>query len=147
VTVIVNSVEIARPIEDVFDYLSDQSNELHWNPSVESMEKLTDGPVRVGTRYRAKWKGAPSIVTECTRYARPHGWSYRNGGPIAVAFDCDLEPTATGTRLVVRFDATPRGWFHLVFPLFLREIRKQERENMRCIKQVLEAHEPTPAGA
>jgi uncharacterized protein YndB with AHSA1/START domain len=138
-TVITNSVEVARPIEEVFDYLSDQSNELHWNPAVEAMEKLTDGPVRVGTRYRAKWKGAPVVETECTRYDRPHGWTYRNGGPIAVTFDADLEPTATGTALRVRFDATPHGWFRLVFPLFLVVIRKQERENMRCIKRVLEA--------
>jgi uncharacterized protein YndB with AHSA1/START domain len=138
-TIIINSVEIARPVEEVFDYLSDQSNELNWNPSVESMEKLTDGPVRVGTRYRAKWRGAPTIMTECTRYDRPHGWTYRNGGPIAVTFNADLAPTATGTALCVRFDARPQGWFRLVFPLFLLVIRKQERENMRCIKRVLEA--------
>ena len=138
-TIIINRVEIARPMAEVFDYLADQSNELHWNPSVESMAKLTDGPVRVGTRYRAKWKGAPTIVTECTRYDRPHGWTYRNGGPITVTFDADLAPTATGTALRVRFDASPRGWFRLIFPLFLLIIRKQERENMRCIKRILEA--------
>lgn len=137
--VISNQVAIERPIAEVFDYLSDQSNELHWNPSVEAMEKLTDGPVGVGTRYRAKWKGAPTIVTECTRYDRPHGWTYRNSGPIAVTFDADLAPTATGTALRVRFDASPQGWFRLVFPLFLLSIRKQERENMRSIKRVLEA--------
>lgn len=137
--VIMNSVEIERPIEEVFDYLSDQANELHWNPAVESMEKLTDGPVRVGTRYRAKWKGAPTIVNECIRHDRPHGWTYRNGGPVAVTLDIDLAPTAAGTALRARFDATPNGWFRLIFPLFLRVIRKQERENMRNIKRVLEA--------
>lgn len=138
--VISNQVTIERPIAEVFDYLSDQSNEVHWNPAVEAMEKLTDGPVGVGTRYRAKWKGAPPIISECTRYDRPHGWTYRNGGPIAVTLDIDLTPADAGTVLHSRFDATPHGWFRLIFPLFLLNIRKQERENMRCIKRVLEAH-------
>lgn len=137
--VIANSVEIERPIEEVFDYLSDQTNELQWNPAVVSMEKLTEGPVRVGTRYRARWKGSPAIESVCIRHERPYGWTYRNDGPIAVTLDIALEPTATGTALRAHFDATPNGWFRLFFPLFVRSLRKQERENMRCIKRVLEA--------
>lgn len=31
-TIIENTTEIARSREDVFDYLSDQGNEVHWNP-------------------------------------------------------------------------------------------------------------------
>ena len=69
----------------------------------------SDGWIDGLARYRAKWKGAPVIVTECTRYDRPHGWTYRNGGPIAVTFDADLTPTPTGTALRVRFDASPQS--------------------------------------
>ena len=38
--------------------------ELEWNPRCRAMEKLTDGPVGVGTRYRAKWKGSPHVELE-----------------------------------------------------------------------------------
>jgi hypothetical protein len=41
----------------VFDYCSDNRNELEWNPSAISIEKLTDGPVGLGTKYLARWKG------------------------------------------------------------------------------------------
>ncbi|MEY2455013.1 MAG: hypothetical protein QOK06_107, partial [Acidimicrobiaceae bacterium] len=48
--------------EQVFDYLSDPVNELEWNPKVEIMERLTVGPIGVGTRWRAKWSKS-KVVT------------------------------------------------------------------------------------
>ena len=70
-TLIENVIEIARTPEDVFDYLSDMGNEVRWNPDCVSMEQLTDGPVGVGTRFRAKWKQGPVVFTEVTAYERP----------------------------------------------------------------------------
>jgi hypothetical protein len=50
VTVISNTVEIRCTPEEAFDYLSDHRNELEWNPGIESIGKLTDGPVGLGTK-------------------------------------------------------------------------------------------------
>ncbi len=143
--VIQNTVDIDRSPEDVFDYLVDLRSELDWNPGVESMEKITDGPVGVGTKYRAKWKQSGSIVVECTRFDRPRGWSYLNGGPVSVDLDVSLAPRGDGTRLESRFDAHPHGWFRLVFPLFLLVMKRQERKNMANAKQALERRND-PAG-
>ena len=95
-TVIENVIEIARTPEDVFDYLSDLGNEVRWNPDCLSMERLTDGPVGVGTRFRAKWKQGPVIFPEVTAYERPRNWTYANGGSIACVMDITLEPTSSG---------------------------------------------------
>ena len=138
-TVVENSVEIARPPEVAFDYLSDMRNELKWNPDCQRMEKVTDGPVGLGTRFRAKWRASGVVEAECLRYDRPRGWTYLNGGPVEVRLDVDLTPTPAGTRLVSRFDAKPRGWFHLVFPIFLLVIRRQEKTNMANAKRAVEA--------
>ena len=61
-----------------------------------------------------------------------------NGGPITVVFRGRLEPVAEGTRLSVDFDARPRGWFRVVFPVFLLKLRKGEKANMSHIRNVLE---------
>src|SRR6186997_93710 len=99
-TLIENTIEIARTPEDVFDYLSNMANEVRWNPDCLSMEKLTDGPVGVGTRFRAKGKQGAVIFTELTAYGRPHSWTYENGGSIACVLSVALEPTASGgTRM------------------------------------------------
>ena len=137
--VIENSVEIARPIEDVFDFTSDMRNELKWNPDVESMEKITQGPVGLGTRYKAKWHTSPPVTTECTHFDRPSRFSYHNGGSIEVDLIISLTPTAGGTMLRSRFNAKAHGFFRLIFPIFLIVLRRQEKTNMANVKRFLES--------
>jgi len=80
--VIRNSVVLRCSPEVVFDYLSDHRAELDWNPKCEVMEKLTDGPVGLGTKYRAKWKSSPYVELETMAFDRPRSWTMHNGGPI-----------------------------------------------------------------
>ena len=137
-TVITSTTLIDRLPEDVFDSCVDLRNELEWNPDVEKMEKVTDGPVGVGTRYQAKWKQSKVIDVECTSYNRPHTWTYLNGGPVVVVLTIHLSPEGQGTRLEATFDATPKGMFRLVFPIFVRVMKRAERKNMTYIKTALE---------
>jgi uncharacterized protein YndB with AHSA1/START domain len=137
--VIENTVEISRTREEVFDYLADQGNEVHWNPDCLSMEKLTDGPVGVGTRFRAKWKQGPVIESECTLFERPRTWRYENGGPVSVALTVTLEAMPSGgTRMTSSGVWTPHGWFRLAFPLFIRVMRRAERSVVANARQALE---------
>ena len=136
--VIENSVQIERSPEEVFDYLVDLRNELEWNPDVQSMEKLTDGPIGLGTRYVAKWKQSGLIEVECTRFERPQRWAYTNGGPVSVVFDVTLTPQESGTLLASLFEAHPNGLTRLFFPILLQALKRGEKQNMRCIKAALE---------
>ncbi|ABA59429.1 hypothetical protein Noc_2987 [Nitrosococcus oceani ATCC 19707] len=49
-----SSIVIARPVEDVFRFISVDffSNYPKWSPEVVELEQLSDGPVRVGTLGR-----------------------------------------------------------------------------------------------
>lgn len=137
--VIESSAVIERNVEDVFDYLIDLRHELEWNPGVESMEKLTDGPIGIGTRFLAKWKQSKHVEVECVALDRPHSWAYTNGGPVSVTLTVTLAPHPTGTRLGSRFEARPHGWMRLAFPVFMLIMKRQERENMVNLKRALEA--------
>ncbi len=137
-TTITNTALIQRKPEEVFDYCVDMRNELEWNPSAQSMEKMTDGPLGVGTRFRAKWKQSQLIDVECTAFDRPKGWTYVNGGPVVITVTIRLTPTDYGTELHTSFDAVPRGWFRLAFPIFVQVMKREERANMTRIKDALE---------
>ena len=50
---IAGDIVIDRPVEVVFDYVADQSNEPRYNPQMVRAEKMTAGPVGVGTRFRS----------------------------------------------------------------------------------------------
>lgn len=141
-TVITNSVSINRSPEEVFDALSDPRAELSWNPKVQKMELITDGPLGVGTKFGAKWKLSRDLILEITRFDRPQGWSQRNGGPVTVNLDITLSPDGSSTLLQSRFEARPNGAFRLVFPLFLIAIKREEKTNMALIKKWVES---TPA--
>ena len=141
--VIRNSVIVRCPPEVVFDYLSDPRAELEWNPKCERMEKLTDGPVGVGTRYRAKWRSGPTVELETVAFERPQCWTMHNGGPIEVSFTCRLEAVPEGTRLDAQFEPTPHGWFRLIFPVFLVMIRREESANMGYLRDAVERRAST----
>jgi hypothetical protein len=133
-----NSVVVRCSPETAFDYLSDHRAELEWNPKCQVMEKITPGPVGVGTKYRAKWKSSPIVEIETVAYDRPRSWTMHNGGAIETTFTCRLEPVSAGVRLHADFDPTPHGWFRLVFPLFLLMARRDERANMNYLRDALE---------
>jgi uncharacterized protein YndB with AHSA1/START domain len=136
--VLKNSVVIECTPEQAFEYLSDPRSVLEWNPACRQMVKLSDGPVGLGATYRAKWSNSPHVELETVAFDRPRSWSMHNGGPIEVSFIGRLEAVPEGTRLAVEFTPTPHGWFRLIFPLFLKGMRRQEQQNMLLIKGALE---------
>ena len=137
--VIENSVEISRSPEDVFDYLSNVRNEPSWNPDCEWVEATSDGPIGVGSRFRAKWKQGPVIETSITRFQRPRRWTYQNGGPVSLVLEITLEATpAGGTRLTSVGTWSANGPMRLIFPLFVRTMRKAEVEVMSNLRRALE---------
>ncbi len=136
--VIENSVQIDRSLGEVFDYLVDLRNELEWNPDVQSMAKITDDPIGVGTKFLAKWKQSKLIEVECIRFERPYRWAYSNGGPLTVVFDITLTPQGNATLLASRFDVRPRGLMQLFFPIVLQQLKRAEKQNMAHIKNALE---------
>lgn len=145
-TIIASTTTITRPVAEVFDFAVDLRNELHWNPKVERMTKITDGPIGIGTKMRGKWTKSKEIELECTRFDPPHGWTWVNGGPVSVTFDVTLTEVNGGTRLDSTFDATPNGLFRIIFPVFIRMMRKEEAQNMTLLKAHLEhrcATDPT----
>lgn len=52
------------PPEAAFRYLADFTNLPEWDPSITSVEKVTPGPVGVGSRFRVSMRflGLPSVL-------------------------------------------------------------------------------------
>lgn len=63
---------ISRSVEDVFDFVADERN--RYDPRIRRAEKLTDGPIGVGTRFRSESTSMGRTVEmeiEITEYDRP----------------------------------------------------------------------------
>ena len=135
-----NSVDIAVPPQEAFDYLSDLRNEAGWNPRMRSVRLLTPGPVATGSRYQARWAGGPDTVVEYTRFDRPDGWaSTGHSGMMTIRFSARVASAPPGSRLTVRMELIPRGPARLLQPLLRRRMQGVELDNMRRIKAALES--------
>ena len=137
--VLENSVELRRAPEEVFDYLSDIRNEREWNPTMQAVDMVTPGPLRVGSVYRARWKGAPTNTLKCIEFDRPHRWVHLSESSLwRVWFEGRVSETTDGSRFTARMEISANGFGKLLMPLFGRMMARQERANTRHISKALE---------
>ena len=138
------SILIGRPPEEVFAFCSDLRRELEWNPDARAVEKLTDGPVGMGTRYRARWARTGTTLVELVRFDPPHDWETASQAMgMEVRANGRVEAVPAGSRYTVRLALHPRGLARLLAPLALLAMRRQELRNMERIKRTLEATDET----
>lgn len=136
--VVRNTVLARCTPEEAFDYLSDQRNELEWGSSCEAVEKLTDGPVGVGTRYRAKWKGSPPAELEILTFDRPRSWTSVSRGSVEIHFTGTVEPTVEGVRVTGELRPAARGLYRLLVPVMTLLMRRDGPATVEGMREALE---------
>jgi uncharacterized protein YndB with AHSA1/START domain len=137
--IIVAEGDIRRSPEDVFDYCSDHRHEPEWNPMLKGAEKLTDGPIGVGTRYSLQFVKAPTMVMECTKYQPPTEWSLVGSSTSLTARGINrVSPAAEGAHLVMEMELEPHGVLKLVGPMLRRRMQTMFERDLENIKGRLE---------
>jgi uncharacterized protein YndB with AHSA1/START domain len=83
---IVSSIEIARPPEEVFAYVTDPSRLAEWQESLVSSRPEGGGPPTVGMRVvtvRRVGRRERTMTMELTDISAPRSWAARGiDGPI-----------------------------------------------------------------
>jgi uncharacterized protein YndB with AHSA1/START domain len=136
-------VLIDRPVDVVFDYVADQSNEPQYNPQMVRAEKITPGPVGRGTRFRsavASRGRTAEMLIECISYDRPRLFaSTTTMAQADISYTLTFEPTATGTRMRWSGRVRPKGAIRLAGPVITWLGRRQEQRIWASLKKHLEA--------
>ena len=137
------SVEINRPLEEVFSYVANPENLPEWSGIVLDVRK-EEGPLREGTRFTtvAKFLGRRfETPFEVVSYEHPRRSSHKSmGGPMPQEWTRTFEETASGgTRLRQVVEGEPGGFFRLAGPLLERAGRRQFRTDLENLKDLLEA--------
>jgi uncharacterized protein YndB with AHSA1/START domain len=136
-------IVIDRPVDAVFDYVADQSNEPQYNPQMVRAEKITAGPVGAGTKFRsavASRGRTAEMLIEITGYDRPHRLaSVTTMQQADIRYTLTFEPAGSGTRMRWSGQVRPKGAFRLLGPLIARMGRHQEQRIWASLKQHLEA--------
>ena len=140
-------IVIGRPVEGVFDFVADERNEPMYNAQMRRVEKLSEGPIGLGTRYQAEVVsgGRPvSMVIEFTEYERPRRLaSMTTMSSMDIAYTLTFEPVREGTRMRWAGEIEPRGVLRLMGPLIAWMGRRQELRIWTGLKGLLEGWERT----
>jgi uncharacterized protein YndB with AHSA1/START domain len=142
---ITTTIEINRPVEDVFAYVTDPARFVEWQQGVVSGHMDGDRAHRVGDRCVTTRKigGAErSVTSELTHIDPPNTWGVRAlEGPIRAIVDVTVSPLQDARRSRVKIDLefTAHGIGKLLVPLFVRpSARKEMPQNLDRLKQRLE---------
>jgi len=136
------AIIIARPVDEVFDFVADERNEPKYNPRMVRVDKLTPGPIAKGTRWLAtiESRGRPlEMDMEVTDYTRPNRLGSTTSMSTAeIRGAVTFEPDSAGTRMRWSWELQPKGMLKLIGPLFTRMGRRQEAEIWAGLKRYLE---------
>jgi uncharacterized protein YndB with AHSA1/START domain len=99
------SVVIVRPIQEVWDYISDAGNDPHWCEKVEEVHQQAGNGPGANARYRVthrpiRLKGPKQLAVSVEEYAPPRRLRLReedDDGVFNVTYE--LEPVGEATRL------------------------------------------------
>jgi hypothetical protein len=140
-----HSIEIRRPIEDVFAVLTDVTLTGRWYPAQVEEWWITEPPHGIGSVRRARVKVLgrsienDAVVTEHDppRRAAMKGLSASAPFEVTLAF----ERIDGGTRVVVDSDFHLRGVMRLIGPMFIRNYERGWDRGIASLKRMMESGE------
>ena len=107
------TIEVDRPVRDVFRYAGDFENVEQWDPGVSESRKVTPGPVDVGTAYSVVVKSGPLRIPmryTVTEYAPPNKVVLEGKGKRITALDSiTFEERPNGTEVIYTADLSFSG--------------------------------------
>ena len=117
----VDAIDLPLPPEEAFDYLADFSRTAEWDPGVVAGERLTQGAVGLGSRFRVvvSFLGRRlPLEYEITEFERPTRLVLRGGDASLTSIDeIVFTPRAGGTRVTYEARLELSGLRRLADPL------------------------------
>jgi uncharacterized membrane protein len=138
------SIEIHRPLQEVFDYVSDVGNYPEWMAHALEVLKDTEGPPQQNDRFTLAIRSVGrrfETPYERTSYEANRRYTDRAvGGPVPnQRWDSTFREVPGGTRLMRAVEAEPGGLLKLLEPLQKRAAQRQLGKDLKTLKDVLEA--------
>lgn len=140
------SIEIKRPVEQVFAAMADTSNQPLWDSALLEVRLIPEGPVNVGTKITEvrRFMGRASENTGEVTEFRPNARITRKsaGNPMTVVGTITFAATPSGTKINWRWDLQFSGFFTLFGQLIANSMKNGAENSLRGLKNHLEGKVP-----
>jgi uncharacterized membrane protein len=137
------TIEIARPRAEVAAFAADPDNVHAWYRNITRVEWLTERPLRVGTRlaFTAQFLGRRMAYTyEVVEHEPGERLVMRTAdGPFPMETTYMwIDGPGGSTIMALRNRGEPAGFSAIASPMMAAGIRRNNRGDLRRLKQVLE---------
>ena len=125
---------------------ADIRDERSWNPRIVKIEKVSEGPISAGTKFRGIYSGIGELTTELVVFERPRRFSFRSAGPrMRIERQFVVAPSHAGTTIDLKAELAPQSFFRLLMRLMAPIIRTQNEAAGERLKRVLSTNAPARA--
>jgi uncharacterized membrane protein len=137
-----HTIEIDRPVDEVFSFLADPENLPRWQSGLLEVRR-EPGPSGVGARHlevRSMLGKRIEQTLEVT--ALDPGAQFDLAvvqGPVQLTVRHTFERTDTGTRVSIVGEGDPGALFAFAAPVIARAIKRQSQADFQRLKTVLES--------
>lgn len=139
------SITIRSPLVDVFDYVSDMSNNPHWQSGMKSCVWTSEPPLRIGSTFEqhAEFLGRDMFSSFEVTAFEPNALirASSTSGPMPIEVSRSVFVTPDGdTTVEAMITGDPTGLFRIGEPLLRRLVARNVLQDYRRLKQVLEGN-------
>jgi len=137
-----DSITIDRPVDEVWAYVTDVTNDPAWHTDILEATKTSEGPIGTGTVWHARFKPAMGISEGDMRVVtfEPDRRQVMKGdiGPMHPTLTYLLEPSDGGTTFTRHVQISVSGWMKIMSPMMGMMLSKQNKGFLANLKRVLE---------
>jgi uncharacterized protein YndB with AHSA1/START domain len=140
--IIEGSVEIRKPVDKVFAYVTDAKSWPRWESAMLEAEQTSPGQVGVGTTFRGANKAMGrrmAWTSKITEYEQNKKWGETiTSGSMLIEEHLNFESIEGGTKFTIVYDMKVGGFLKLFAPMVVSTMRKQTKVNLGNLKSILE---------
>ena len=145
------STIIFQPVKQVFDFVSSPENDSQWQSGTLAAAKLPDGTSKTGSFFRSighllghRMQG----LFEVTEYEPDRKYGFKSlSGPLHTQTSYTFESASGDTKISISTQAHVVKFFEMNERVLERKMKKQLKENLVLLKDLLEAKRILPAPA
>ena len=134
---------INRPLQEVFDFMTNPANFAQWQNGTKSAKWASNDPVGVGSIFNSvgEMMGREmKMDLEITQWSPPTVWGIKGqSGPMKFEAISKFESKDGGTQVTQTFEGEVGGLFSIAEGLAIKQLQKQVENDGNTLKKVLEA--------
>jgi len=135
------SIWIARPPEEIWDYLADVSNEPQWRDIMIEARWVSEPPYGIGSTGLNVVKGIGDWPWKIAEWDEPHSvsWDVTGGKFAGSQGGYHVDPEDAGSRVTIYAHFKLSAFTRLLMPIMTRSLGRQFAAELKKLKVIMEA--------